>query len=161
MGKHTPLSAEENARLRIRDGRDSCISRQGRYTSEDVLYVPTRGRFIIKNSLIMKNPRGFAEERKYGRELCIPDKLIENILHNSVNIPYGKGEIFTGSIVDDEVGAYLFGKQTRAYGKFLEEHGINEIPIGLFGIDYVDGQTQAFVRELWLYSLDCRSRLGP
>ena len=51
------ISLQENARLRMQEGRYHAVSLGGNWVKEDAIYIPGKGKFLTKNSPIMANPQ--------------------------------------------------------------------------------------------------------
>lgn len=147
------ISAEENARLRMQEGKDAYVSKNGNWTREGVLYVPKKGVFLVKNSPIMANAKEATQCHRDGNEYFLTDKQVEEALADSVAL---SGEsIPTNRLGENPISVYAFGASTKQYGEFLKQAGINEMPVWLASV-----QDKAFARQLWLFRLDCVVRSG-
>ncbi len=148
------ISLEENARLRIQEGKDAYVSRNGNWTREGVLYILNKGRFLTKNSPIMANAKEATDCHRKGQEFYLTDEQIEEGLADSVNLE--SKEIPTNRFKDNEITVYAFGENAEKYGQFLrEEAGIKEMAVLL-----ADMQEKSFARQMWFGSLDSGSGLG-
>ena len=81
------ISLEENAVLRIQQGEDSFVSRNGNWTRESFVYHPEKGIYLTKNSPIMSNPTEATQAHREGKEFYLNDEQIEKALANSVKLP--------------------------------------------------------------------------
>ncbi|MFA6023139.1 MAG: hypothetical protein WC781_03550 [Candidatus Pacearchaeota archaeon] len=146
------ISLEENARLRVQEGKDSYCSENGNWVREDVIYVPNKGRFLTKNSQIMLNAKEATNCHRSGLDFYLTNEQVEKCLADSVEL---SGELIpTNRFKDDKVTVYAFGDYAETYGDFLNEVGINEMPVRL-----ADIQDKPFARKLWFCGLDSRSML--
>ena len=148
------ISLEENANLRIQESQDSYVSRNGNYTKEGVLYLPSKGRFLTRNSPIMANPREATQAHRERKEYYLTNEQVEQSLQGS--IPIKQGSIPTNRFKDEEITVYAFGKSAEEYGSFLGEgeDGIQEMPISLANLE-----KKPFARQMWFWDLDNRSEL--
>jgi hypothetical protein len=157
------ISLEENAKLRMQVGKDSVISKTGNWVREAFLYIPERGVYLTKYSAIMENPEEATTYSKNGSEFYMSTEQIAKSLSNSVKltnetIPITDtinqliptkgltGRIPTRGLVDNKIAVYAFGgiKNTRDYGEFLRDAGINEMAIW-----FADTWGKSFVRQMW------------
>ena len=147
------ISLEENARLRIQEGKDHDVSRNGNWVREDAVYVPNKGKFLTKNSPIMAKAKEATQAHRDRKDFYLTSEQVEQALANSVALT---GEsIPTNRFKDDPITVYAFGKEAENYGAFLREAGINEMPIRL-----TDLQEKPFARKVWFRGLDGGSVLG-
>jgi hypothetical protein len=147
------ISLEENAGLRIQEGRDSFISRWGNWTREGVIYVQKKGKFLTKKSPIMDNAKEATDCHRNGKDYYLTNKQVEEALADCVEL---SGEsIPTNRFKDEKVTVYAFGDIAEQYGNFLKETGINGMPVWL-----ADTQDKPFARQMWFRDLDDWSELG-
>ena len=149
------ISGEENARLRIQEGKDDYVSKNGNWTKEDFLYVPKKGKFFTKNSPIMANPAEATQAHREGREFYLTPEQVEWALSNSVKLKNKDFSIPTKKFGSDAITVYAFGNSAQIYGDFLDNLGIKEMPVVM--VDNIGDKP--FVRKNWLGLLDYRSRL--
>lgn len=150
------ISLEENAKLRIQQGREHNISKNGNWTREGFIYTPKKI-FLTKNSPIMENPKEATECHRKGVEYCLTDEQIERALENSVEIK--DKSIPTDKFGENELTAFAFGEVAEDYGRFLKEVGIKEMPIYL--TNYLTNPSdKSFSRQVWFGNLGYRSLLG-
>ena len=140
------IPGEENAVLRIQEGKDSFVSQNGNWLREDGIYVPGKGAVLTKNPPIMKNPREATEAHRNGKEFYPTDEQIEKALADCVKLE--DGNIPTNRFKDDERTVYLFGKHAEAYGDFLKDAKVTEMPVIL-----AEMQDKAFARKAWFAKL--------
>ena len=147
------ISLAQNAQLRIQQGKDSYISRNGNWTREGVLYVPQKGIFLTKNSPIMVNAKQATACHRKGKEFYLNDEQAEQALQDSVKL---SGEsIPTNRFSENEITNYAFGEIAEKYGNFLREAGIKEMPVW-----FANTQNKPFARQMVFGDLDRSSGLG-
>lgn len=151
------ISLEENAGLRIQEGKGHNVSRNGNWVKEDVLYVPNKGKFLTKNSPIMQNPKEATQAHRGGEEYYLNDEQTEQSLQDSVEL--NRDSIPFRRFNDEAITVYAFGNTAENYGLFLKEtlkeKGIEEMPICLANIE-----KKPFARKLWFRNLGGDSELG-
>lgn len=140
------ISLEENARLRIQGGKDADIARHGNWTREGVIYAPKKGIFLTKNSPIMANVKEAIDRHRNGNEFYLTDSQVEKALEDSVELK--KENIPTNRFKDNKIAVYAFGNYADEYGRFLEDAGIEEMPVWL-----VNMQKKSFARQMWFRNL--------
>ena len=150
------ISLEENARLRMQEGKNAYISQNGNWTREGVLYVPNKGIFLTKNSPIMANAIEATGCHREGKEFYLTNEQVDEALTNSVQFKDSKS-IPTNRFAEDERTAFAFGETAKVYGEFLKEAGIKEMPVYLASLE-----NKSFARQAWLRELgdDYRSGLS-
>jgi len=148
------ISAEQNARLRIQEGKEAFVSGNGNLTREGFIYIP-RENFVYFtfNSPIMDFPSEAITASIRDNPFYINEKQKEKALSKSIKINY-KHDVPVEELHNDEVTAQIFGKAIKKYGEFLKDAGINEVSFGLFGRDVVDKQDNPFATQLWLAGLN-------
>ena len=146
------ISLERNAQLRIQQGKDSYISRNGNWVKEGFLILPNDKFYLTKLSPIMENPKEATKAHKNGQEFYLNDNQIQESLEDSVKITDRK--IPTKRFGENQLTVYTFGEQAEDYGLFLQDANIEEMPIWL-----PNSEDKAFSRPLWFWSLGGRSYL--
>jgi hypothetical protein len=144
------ISLEENARLRLQEGSDSNVSRNDNWVKEGVIYVPSKGKFLTKNSPIMANAKDATECHRNGGDFYLTDEQVEESLVGAVLLD--GHSIPTNRFADNETTVYAFGESAKAYGEFLKVARIDEMPVFLANL-----QDKPFARQLWFGDLDYRS----
>lgn len=150
------ISLEENAQLRIDEGKDAYASRNGNWVREDFLYVPKRDKVIFtKNSPIMKHPKEATQAHREGEEFYVDNQEVEEALESAIEVSYSQKPIPTNRFGESEIAVFAFGDEKKAqeYGAFLEEAGINEMPLWIVDQAYVDKEELPFARKLWFWDL--------
>ena len=147
------ISLAQNAQLRMQQGAGSPVSRNGNWTREGVLYVPKKGAFLTRNSPIMQNAKEATQAHRKGRDYLLTDEQVEQSLQDSVQL--SGNEIPTNRFGENEITNYAFGDQAEAYGKFLREAGIKEMPVYLANV-----LDEPFARQMWFGGLGGGSGLG-
>jgi len=140
------ISLEENAGLRVKHGANSSISKIGNWVREGFIHVPNKGAFSTKDSPIMENAKEATDCHRNGNEFYLNDEQVEKSLADSVKI--GKTEIPTSRFAEEELTAFAFGKNAKAYGEFLKENGIDSIRAYL-----CNATNKPFARQAWLYGM--------
>jgi len=146
------ISLEQMAQLRIQEGKDSFVSKNGNWTKEGFLYVPKKGIFLTKNSPIMKSAEKATECHRNGNDFYPTSKQVEKALADSCKIT--DKAIPTSKFAEEELTAYAFGSQAKAYGEFLKEAGIKNL-----NIYTADMQDKPFATQAWLRRLGYDSDL--
>ncbi|HLD37308.1 MAG TPA: hypothetical protein VJA86_01845 [Candidatus Nanoarchaeia archaeon] len=121
------ISLQENARLRMQEGRYETVSRNQNWVKEDVIYIPKKGKFLTKNSPIMANAEQATDCYRKLRNFYLTPRQVEQALPDSVKLSVES--IPTNRFADCEITVYAFGKDAEEYGWFLKRAGIGEMPI--------------------------------
>ena len=150
---YEPISLEQNAKLRMQEGQESYVSRQGNWVREGVLYTPDKRVLLTKNSPILENAVEATQAHRSGNWFYVTDEQVEKARENSVDLK-GK-EVPTNRFADDARTVFMFGESAKDYGNFLRENRINEIPIFLSCT-----QNKPYVNQVWFRYLDGRSFLN-
>ena len=151
------ISLEQNARLRMQEGKDSFVSRNGNWTREAFLYNPeTNLWYLTKKSPIMDFPVEATNAHRKGREYFLTNEQVQRALEDSVEVK--DREIPTDRFGEDPLAVYAFGDSAQDYGLFLKDVNkdvnIKEMPIWL-----PDSREKPFARQLWFGNLDYGSGL--
>ena len=152
-GGYRIISLEENAKLRIQEGKNALVSQNGNWTREGVLYIPKKGIFLTKKSSIMEEAEEATDCHRKGKEFCLNSKQVEKSLHGAVKLP--GDSIPTDRFEENEVTNYAFGKTAKAYGEFLKDAGIIAMPISLASLG-----NKPYARQMWFRYLGGRSGFG-
>lgn len=147
------ISLEQLAGLRIQEGKDSFVSKNGNWTKEGFLYVPEKGIFLTKKSPIIKSAQKATECHRNKKDFYPTSKQVESALADSCKVT--DKTIPTLKLSEEELTAYAFGKQAKLYGEFLNEAGIKNLHIYT-----ADMQEQPFATQAWLGRLVFGSGLG-
>jgi len=140
------ISLEENAKLRMQEGKDTYVSRNGNWVKEGVIYVLNKGIFLAKNSPIMADAKKATDCHRKNQEFYLTNEQVEQALADSVEL--NVESIPTNRFADDKITVYAFGDSAKEYGEFLKEAGINEMPVYLANIG-----EKPFARQMWLGDL--------
>jgi len=146
------ISLQKNAELRIQEGANEDVSKNGNWTREGVLYVPKKGKFLTKISPIMANAKRATNCHRKGQDFYLTSKQVEESLSDSVELL--EDSIPTKRFAEDEITVYAFGNLAEKYGNFLGEAEIKEMPILT-----TDIQDKPFARQMWFGCLGSRSVL--
>ncbi len=153
------ISLEENAGLRIQEGAEAFISRNGNWVREGALYVKGKGNFITKNSPILEYPGKATQTHRDKKEVVISDAQVQKVLENSIHIPYNVGKIPTKRFGEDGIAVFCFGKNAEKYGLFLKEEGIKAMPLWFVPEDYIEEKDKSDVTQLWFDGISNMSML--
>jgi len=153
----------QNGKLRIQQGKNAYISRNGNWIREGVLYIPKEKPKLVRNSPIPESAKKATNAHRKGKEFYPIPKQIEKALADSTDFPEENITIPTNRFDSEALTAYAFGgeKEAKAYGEFLREAGIKEMPI-YYAVDkdYVNQQDKPFARQMWFGALGLGSGLG-
>lgn len=156
------ISLPQNVELRIQQGKDHYVSKNGNWVKEGVLYVPGERNRLIRVSPILESAKKATQAHRTGKEFYPTREQIEQSLTDSVDFPEETIEIPTNRFDWAALPVYVFGgeKKAKAYGEFLRDAGIKEMPFYPIDKNYVNKQSQPFAKQLWFWSLDGKSGLG-
>lgn len=147
------ITAEENAKLRMEEGKHSFISQSCNYVGEGVLYIPNKGIFLTRNSLAMAHPKEATDSHRNNNEFYVTLTQAEKVLNDSVKITYNKSAIPTNRFKDDEITNFIFKEYAEKYGLFLKDAGINQADLCFNGKDYVNSMKKPYANQLWLLDI--------
>lgn len=150
------ISLEENAKLRIQEGKDAFISKNSNWVREGVVYIPKKGRFLTKNSPVLKNLRQATISHTNRNKYHITNKQVENVLKNSIRVPYNVGGIPTNRFGEDEITNFCFGKIAQDYGLFLKENEIETMCLVLNLERAVNCEKSSYANQLEISRLEAR-----
>lgn len=154
--KYNIISLEENAQLRIQEGKDAFISQNGNYVKEGVIYLPSKEVYLTKDSPIVQNAKEATEGHRKGVEFYLNKSQTEKALKNAVKFPKNSNyEIPTSEFGNDAITDFAFGKIAKDYGNFLKEAGINAMPVWLASCE-----NKPFARQMWFWRLGGSGRSG-
>lgn len=133
----------------------------GNCVREGVVYVPGDGRYITRNSPVMKRPEEFVAAEKAGRPFYITQNELKEALESSVKVPYefpykiterkfkgDKDRIPLKNFEDDGVMNFCFKGYSSFIKEFLEGIKQESIPINLCEEYYVNEQEGPFADKL-------------
>jgi len=154
------ISAEENAGLRIERGKDSYVSSNHNCVKEGFVYVPGKGGFVTRQSLVQLYPNEAMKDRFCGEvpagEFQVTDEQAEEVLEDSIKVPLNDVMVPTERLGENELACYLFGKQVDDYGNFLKDAGKDETYISIMNEEKrirANRSTKPFARDLWFYGI--------
>jgi len=156
------ISLSQNAQLRIQQGKYSYISRDGNWTREGVLYFPKGKPKLVRNSTILESAKETRISNGKGKEFYPTKKQIEKALEDSIDFPKKNITIPTDKFDSDALTVYAFGgeKEAKAYGEFLREAGIEEMPVYTMDKNYFNKQNKPFARQMWFQDLYDKSAMS-
>jgi len=146
------ISLEDNARLRIQEGKDKDVSIHGNFVREGSIYVPQKGSFMTKASPVMKNAQKATDAHRNGDHYFLSNDQVEEALTDAIEM--SQKSIPTNRFADDEITRYAFGETAEAYGRFLKEAGIKEMPVWP-----LNPNDKAIATQMWFGDLDDGSDL--
>jgi len=159
------ISLLQNAELKIQQGKNHYVSKNGNWVKEGVLYIPRERNKLVKVSPILESATEATQIHRNNKEFYPTREQIEQSLTDSVDFPEKTIEIPTNRFDSEALTVYSLGgeKKAKAYGKFLNDVGIKEMPVLVDDKNYVNEQSQPFARQLWFGNLDYRSGflVGP
>ncbi len=145
------ISMQENAELRIQEGRKSIISESGNCLREAFVYLPNKeGTFLTKKSPIMENPAEAANCNRENKDYYLNSRQVKAALSDSNSIKLEKKIIQTNEFSKNKIMRFAFGEIASLYGNFLEDNGIKEICIPTIESD----DNEPFARQVFFYGLD-------
>jgi len=149
------ISLPQNAELRIQQCEDHDVLRNGNWVKEGVLYIPGERNKLVRVSPILESAKEATQANRKGKEFYPTREQIEQSLTDSVDFPEKIIRIPTNRFDWGALTVYAFGgeKKAKAYGEFLDDAGIKEMPVFAISKDYVNKQSQPFIRQLWLGDL--------
>jgi hypothetical protein len=154
-GYHIP-SLDELAKLRMQEGRESNVSKNGDSVREGVVYLSKDDNRLVRKSPLLDFVQNIFRADRESRKIYIPiEKAIEKALVDSITFPATNTEIPTNRFGENELTVWAFGdsKKARAYGDFLKDAGIDKMPIRAIN-QYNNNRKLPFVNQLWLYGLE-------
>ena len=157
------ISTAENAKLRVSQGIDSFVSKNGNYTREGIIYTPNKTPIIVRISPILLAPAEATQAHRNGQEFYPNEIQLSQSMGqstDSIKFPDRYIKIPTNRFSEEALTIFLFGGEAnaRAYGKFLKSVGIEDIPVYAIDKSHVDKQDKPFARQLWFGRLVDGSR---
>src|SRR3989344_597823 len=148
---------KENAQLRIEQGAEAYVSQYGNWVSEEVSYIPYKGIYLSKAGILNRNVKKATQSHRDGTDFYLTDDQVEEYRSDCVLLSDLSWDfsIPTNRFNEYEITNYAFGEQAEAYGNFLKENGIKEMPIWLTNM-----QDKPFAKKLRFSSLGFRSGLN-
>src|SRR3989338_1920209 len=108
-----------------------------------------------ENSQIMQNAKKATDAHRSGNDFYLNEKQVDNSLEGAFLIPDTLRAVPTNRFAEEGLTAFAFGEDAQAYGDFLKNAGINEMPIYKASM-----QDKPFARKLWFGDLGNRSVLS-
>ena len=146
------ISLEQNAYLRIQEGKASYISQNGNWVREGIICIPNKGKFLTKNSPVLAHAVEATASYRKNQEYYITNEQVEASLEGAIEIT--SKQIPTSEFNSHPLTLYAFEQQAEAYGQFLQEAGIKEWRMYTSNL-----QDKPFANQLWFGSLDSDSGL--
>ncbi|MDD5132894.1 MAG: hypothetical protein PHD81_03850 [Candidatus Nanoarchaeia archaeon] len=138
------ISLEENAKLRIQEGKGAYISNNANWVREGIIYTKN-GVYLTRNSPVLTDIKTITSIPTQAEEFYITKKQIEKSLEDSVEIkPIA---IPTNRFKDDPITVFAFDDIAEQYGLFLKEIGIKKMSIELHTLE-----AKPFATLVWFCS---------
>lgn len=153
------ISLEDNAGLRIQQGTDAFVSKNGNWVREGALFVQKKGVFITKDSPVSENPERAVKANMGGEDFFVTDSQVQKTLETSIQVPYDSFEIPTNRFGDNEITRFCFGEHAEKYGLFLENSGISKMLLKFSSKNSIEEKRGSFARQLWFCGLKRDSTL--
>ncbi|MBU1136606.1 MAG: hypothetical protein ABIG37_01360 [Nanoarchaeota archaeon] len=156
------VSLSPNAQLRIQEGKDAYVSKNGNWTREGIVYIPNDNPKLVRISPILESAKKATKAHRHGKEFYPTKTQIEKAVDSeSFELPRKNFTIPTNRFGEESLTVFAFEGEdnARKYGEFLKKVGINKMPIWLVGSNYVNKQEKPFVRQLWFNNFGGRSEL--
>ncbi|MBS3064779.1 MAG: hypothetical protein J4472_03120 [DPANN group archaeon] len=164
----TLATAQQFVKARIVAGPDPKVSQYGSWVAENFVYFPS-GKILVthaENSPILKHPAEATEAHRNGIEFHISEEEAASLKELAKS-----GEVYTlkknknydlpiKKFAKDGLVRFIFGDTTADYANFLQEAGINEVPVWLADSRWAKAQKVPFARALWLHNVNNWSGLG-
>ena len=147
------ISLRDNAQLRMQQGTDSFVSKNGNWVREGVLYVRDKGTFLTKKSPIMANPQEATEFHRVDLEFYLTAQQLEEALEDSVKL--SRDSIPTNRFAEDPVTVYAFGEVAEQYGAILSDNKLKEMRVWL-----ASPEDKPFARQMWFHKIVGGRRSG-
>lgn len=174
------ISASDLAYARIQRGANHSLSKNGSYVKEGILYLPYSDtkRVLLRNSLVLLHPFSAFSYHDINEEYFIKDDLNVNAFLE--HTPFGSefnvntflrsvhaddhfdlddlSPIPTDRFGEDARTVWLFGKNAKDYGLFLQDKGkTKQIEFHTNNDTYIKSQKQEYANQLWLGRSDYNS----
>ena len=166
--KATLVTAQQVAQARIVAGPDTKVSQYDSWVAENFVYFPNGKIFITpaKHSPILKHSAEATAAHRSGKEFYISKEEAAGLEKLARS-----GEVYTLKQTEDYeipiekfakngLARFVFGDATIDYAKFLQEAGVNEVPVWLVDSKRVKEQKAPFARALRLDDLSYKSNLN-
>ena|SRR3989344_4851569 len=160
-------TARQVALVRIIAGPKSSISQYGSWVAENIVYFPNGQIFITpaKYSPILKRAFEATAAYRNGEEFYISEEeaaSLEKLAKSGEVYTLKQNENYQIPIKEfakDGLARFVFGDTAADYANFLQEAGVNEVPVWLANPKQVKEQKAPFARALWVSGLSGRSDL--
>ena len=156
------ISIPQNAQLRIEQGKDAYISRNGNWVREGILYVPNGKNHFVRNSPILGSAKEATQAHREEKELFPTEIQIAEALKDSIEYTQKDITVPTKRLGEDPLSVFVIGggdsAKAQLYGDFLKEAGIKKLPFwAVTDRDYINKQPETFARQVWFGVLGSRS----
>ena len=151
-GGYKIISLKENAGLRMLSHAGSDIHK-GNFVREGVIYLPTQHEiFLTENSPIMLNPKEATkahtnQSHRSAKEYFLTEWQTEQAMEGAVKFP--NKPIPTNRLGEEEITAYAFGKNAKAYGDFLHDFGVDEFLMRIDNYGLESKLPQGYITEYY------------
>ena len=140
------ISTEENAMLRMQEGRWAEITKKGNITRECLIFIPGEQHyFFSKISPIIESAEKATQIHRERKEFCPTRNQLERATDPSVSIkiPLNQKYIPIKRLLEEEAGEFILGQSLQDYSNFLRESKIKEFPINISYIEELFGRAIA------------------
>src|SRR3989344_5260037 len=103
------ISTPKNAELRIQQGKDSFVSRNGNWVREGVLYIPRKGNYLTRHSSILQSAEEATQAHRECTEFYPTQEQVDLALKDSVKFPEKNVEIPVGRFGEEELIVFVIG----------------------------------------------------
>ncbi len=111
------ISLEENARLRIQEGREHGISRIGNWVREGLVHISKKGTFLTKCLSLRAYLKEATQCYRERRDFHLTDKQVTEVLEDAIAVK--DCEIPFKMFADNDITRFAFGECAGEYGEFL------------------------------------------
>ena|SRR3989344_1657768 len=165
--KATLATAQQVAQARIVAGPEHNVSQHGSWVAENFVYFPN-GEVVVtsaEHSPILKYAFEATAAHRSGEEFYISEEeaaSLEKLAKSGEVYTLKQNENYQIPIKEfakDGLARFVFGDTAADYANFLQEAGVNEVPVWLANPKQVKEQKAPFARALWVSGLSGRSDL--
>ena len=151
------ISAPILAYAKVQTGKDSSISQHTSRIREGGIYVPQKGIYLLRNSLLLQPElaKGALIAHEAQKEYSIEDSLAKEYMakasedKNSEVFPLTNlDSISTNTFDKDKRVLWLFQDYSEIFGRFLYDNGIQEMPLQFFRQNRIDKEGRPFTNQL-------------
>lgn len=150
------MSAEEKARVILREGLKSSTYNTPSFVSEAGIVIPGQGFYLVKNSPILQDSYSAGISSFIGEEYTLNAAKLEKILKEAVKV--GRLHVPTKELDKDPATRLLFGESAKYLGEMLHNRQIGFFSFEKPNEEVTDGVPYAF--QVYLDRNVARSNIG-